>query len=151
MDIKIHVEIPAIEKLADAIMRSGFAGPIEKAVTAIYTGPEPCEGTDTASTNIGDVGPQAGTQSTTGFVDVPVSEVPETMTKDSEEPAETKKEITLELIMKTTAQMRDDGLMPQLRGLIGVNGPYGIRMVSQLKPEQYEAFAEDLRKLGGKI
>lgn len=178
MDIRIHVDMPAIERLAEAIEHSSmrWAAPIQQtniapfpgvSVTPATVGRPQSDSTEKVvdsmaapeKTEIERSATPTGRDS--GFTEVPVETVPveltasaddtppwETAGKPAEEAAPA---ITLERILKTTAQMRDDGLMPQLRSIIGVKGPYGIRMVSQLKPDQYEAFAADLRRLGGKI
>ena len=55
---------------------------------------------------------------------------------------------TLDQISRAGASLVDAGKMPQLLELLG---RYGVQAVTQLKPEQYGAFATELRALGAQI
>lgn len=55
---------------------------------------------------------------------------------------------TLDQISRAGASLVDAGKMPQLLELLG---RYGVQAVTQLKPEQYGAFATELRGLGAQI
>lgn len=55
---------------------------------------------------------------------------------------------TLDQISRAGASLVDAGKMPQLLELLG---HYGVQAVTQLKPEQYGAFATELRGLGAQI
>ena len=55
---------------------------------------------------------------------------------------------TLDQIARAGAALVDAGKMDQLLALLG---QYGVRAVTQLQPEQYGAFATELRGLGAQI
>ena len=55
---------------------------------------------------------------------------------------------TLDQISRAGASLVDAGKMQQLLGLLS---RYGVQAVTQLKPEQYGAFATELRSLGAQI
>lgn len=55
---------------------------------------------------------------------------------------------TLDQISRAGASLVDAGKMQQLLKLLG---RYGVQAVTQLKPEQYGAFATELRGLGAQI
>lgn len=55
---------------------------------------------------------------------------------------------TLDQISRAGASLVDAGKMRQLLELLG---RYGVQAVTQLKPEQYGAFATELRALGAQI
>ena len=55
---------------------------------------------------------------------------------------------TIEQIMKAGASLMDAGKMSELRALIK---SFGVEAVTNLSPEQFGAFATELRKLGAKI
>ena len=55
---------------------------------------------------------------------------------------------TLDQISRAGASLVDAGKMQQLLELLG---RYGVQAVTQLKPEQYGAFASELRALGAQI
>lgn len=63
-------------------------------------------------------------------------------------PAPAVKALTLNDISNAGAELVDRGMMPQLVELLG---RYGVQTVLMLKPEQYSAFAVDLRALGANI
>lgn len=54
----------------------------------------------------------------------------------------------LEDIARAGAALVDAGKMDALQGLLD---RYGVRAVTQLRPEQYGAFATELRQLGGRL
>lgn len=55
---------------------------------------------------------------------------------------------TLEDISRTGAALVDAGRMNDLMALLN---RYGLQAITQLQPEQYGAFATELRQLGGRI
>ena len=63
-------------------------------------------------------------------------------------PAPAVKALTLNDISNAGAELVDRGMMPQLVELLG---RYGVQTVLMLKPEQYSAFAVELRALGANI
>lgn len=62
-------------------------------------------------------------------------------------PAQTQS-ITLETICNAGAKLVEQGQMNQVIQLLG---KYGVQAVNQIKPEQFGAFATDLRALGAQI
>ena len=58
------------------------------------------------------------------------------------------KAVTLDDICNAGAKLVEQGMMNQVIALLG---KYGVQAVNQIKPEQYEAFAGELRKLGAQI
>jgi len=58
------------------------------------------------------------------------------------------KPVTLDMVQKAAAQLRDDGKLEAVKGLFP---EFGIRKLSDLKGEQLQAFAEKLRGMGAKI
>lgn len=63
-------------------------------------------------------------------------------------PVATVQAYTLDQISRAGASLVDAGKMEQLLALLG---RYGVQAVTQLQPEQYGAFATDLRGLGAQI
>lgn len=63
-------------------------------------------------------------------------------------PVTTAQTYTLDQISRAGASLVDAGKMEQLLGLLG---RYGVQAVTQLQPEQYGAFATELRALGAQI
>ena len=55
---------------------------------------------------------------------------------------------TIEQLIKAGAALMDAGKMQELRALIK---SFNVEAVTNLKPEQFGAFATELRKLGAKI
>ncbi|MBR0411112.1 MAG: hypothetical protein IJI25_08965 [Eubacterium sp.] len=62
---------------------------------------------------------------------------------------ETPQAITLDTISRAGAALVDQGKMDDVLNLL--KGKYGIQAVTQLRPDQYPAFAEDLKGLGAKL
>lgn len=58
------------------------------------------------------------------------------------------KAVTLDDLGRAGATLIDAGKMPQLIALLG---KYGVQAVTQLKPEHFNAFADELRALGAKF
>lgn len=58
------------------------------------------------------------------------------------------KAVTLDDICNAGAKLVEQGMMSQVIALLG---KYGVQAVNQIKPEQYEAFAGELRTLGAQI
>lgn len=55
------------------------------------------------------------------------------------------KALTMDDLGRAGATLIDAGKMPQLIALLG---KYGVQAVTQLKPEQFNAFADEMRALG---
>lgn len=62
--------------------------------------------------------------------------------------APTQKAITLNDLATAGAGLVDQGKMPQVIALLG---KYGVQAITQLQPENFEAFAAELRALGASI
>ena len=58
------------------------------------------------------------------------------------------KPLTMDDLGRAGATLIDAGKMPQLIALLG---KYGVQAVTQLKPEHFNAFADELRALGAKF
>lgn len=58
------------------------------------------------------------------------------------------KALTMDDLGRAGATLIDAGKMPQLIALLG---KYGVQAVTQLKPEQFNAFADEMRALGAKF
>ena len=78
---------------------------------------------------------------------VPVAGAP-TYTLDPTVPVAGAPTYTLDQISRAGASLVDAGKMQQLLELLG---RYGVQAVTQLQPEQYGAFATELRALGAQI
>lgn len=146
MEMKITVEAPdlaaSILKLAEAIASgpdpallipdeplpvSAYpATPAAAPVAAPSPSPAPVTNAPTA-------GPTSAAPGNTPAPAVPVTGAPA---------------YTLDQISRAGASLVDAGKMQQLLELLG---RYGVQAVTQLKPEQYGAFATELRALGAQI
>lgn len=87
----------------------------------------------TPVTNVPTAGPTSAAPGNTPAPAVPVAGAPT---------------YTLDQISRAGASLVDAGKMQQLLELLG---RYGVQAVTQLKPEQYGAFATELRALGAQI
>ena len=56
--------------------------------------------------------------------------------------------LTLDILSNAGAGLLEKGMMPQLMALLG---KYGVQAITQLKPDQYPAFASELRAMGALI
>lgn len=56
--------------------------------------------------------------------------------------------LTLEMLSNAGAGLLEKGMMPQLMALLG---KYGVQAITLLKPEQFPAFAAELRAMGAAI
>lgn len=147
MEMKITVEAPdlaaSILKLAEAIASGPdpallipdeplpvSAYPATPAPVAAPVAPSP---SPTPVTNAPTAGPTSAAPGNTPAPAVPVAGAPT---------------YTLDQISRAGASLVDAGKMQQLLELLG---RYGVQAVTQLKPEQYGAFATELRGLGAQI
>lgn len=156
MEMKITVEAPdlaaSILKLAEAIASSPdpalsvsahratpapVAAPVSPAPVNPTPGPVPTMAAPSPSptpvTNAPTAGPTSAAPGNTPAPAVPVAGAPT---------------YTLDHISRAGASLVDAGKMQQLLELLG---HYGVQAVTQLKPEQYGAFATELRGLGAQI
>ena len=79
---------------------------------------------------------------------VPTAPVQQVAAPTSTVPVAPPQQYTLEQIMQAGAALMDANKMYELSGLLQT---FGVAAVTQLKPEQYGAFATALRALGAKI
>lgn len=165
MEMKITVEAPdlaaSILKLAEAIASgpdpallipdeplpvsaypaTPAAAPVGPAPVNPTPGPAPTTAAPVAApspsptpvTNAPTAGPTSAAPGNTPAPAVPVTGAPA---------------YTLDQISRAGASLVDAGKMQQLLELLG---RYGVQAVTQLKPEQYGAFATELRALGAQI
>ena len=165
MEMKITVEAPdlaaSILKLAEAIASgpdpallipdeplpvsaypaAPAAAPVSPAPVNPTPGPAPTTTAPVAApspsptpvTNAPTAGPTSAAPGNTPAPAVPVTGAPA---------------YTLDQISRAGASLVDAGKMQQLLELLG---RYGVQAVTQLKPEQYGAFATELRALGAQI
>lgn len=167
MEMKITVEAPdlaaSILKLAEAIASgpdpallipdeplpvsaypatpAPVAAPVSPAPVNPPPGPAPTMAAPVAApspsptpvTNAPTAGPTSAAPGNTPAPAVPVAGAPT---------------YTLDQISRAGASLVDAGKMQQLLELLG---RYGVQAVTQLKPEQYGAFATELRGLGAQI
>lgn len=117
------------------------AAPVSPAPVNPTPGPAPTTATPVAApspsptpvTNAPTAGPTSAAPGNTPAPAVPVTGAPA---------------YTLDQISRAGASLVDAGKMQQLLELLG---RYGVQAVTQLKPEQYGAFATELRALGAQI
>lgn len=140
MEMKIKIDVPelvaAVEKLAAAIDKTALN------ITV------PNEGTLNFNTPAGNapVAP-APVQTAPTPAAPPVTPMPTAAAPAPAVPV-TAPTYTLDQIAKAGANLVDAGKMEQLLALLT---KYGVQAVTQLTPDQYGAFATELRALGAQI
>ena len=148
MEMKIKIEVPdlaaAIEKLAASLNNSTtFEKPCTQGAPAPVEMPAPIVNPTPAP--VAPVAPPVTAPA------APVQTVP-TASPVSNAPAPavpvTAPTYTLDQIAKAGASLVDAGKMEQLLGLLT---KYSVQAVTQLMPDQYGAFATELRALGAQI
>lgn len=160
-EIKITVAAPeiadAIHHLANAIEAEAqtSAGAIRESVNAVNNMAKAV--TANTATKKNDKEPAPAETPTPAPAPAPVAPVaPPTQVQSAAPapaptapaPAPAVKALTLNDISNAGAELVDRGMMPQLVELLG---RYGVQTVLMLKPEQYSAFAVELRALGANI
>lgn len=154
MEMKIKIDVPelvaAVEKLAAAIDKTALnitvpnegtlnfnmpAGNAPVAPAPVQTAPTPAPVAAPASAPA--PAPAAPPVAPTPTAAAPTSAVPVTAPT-----------YTLDQIAKAGANLVDAGKMEQLLALLT---KYGVQAVTQLTPDQYGAFATELRALGAQI
>lgn len=155
MEMKITVEAPdlaaSILKLAKAIASGpdpDILTPDEPLPVASYpTAPAPAPApAPAAPVSPAPVTPtQTPAPTATPPVAAPAPTAGQTSAAPGNTPAPT---YTLDQISRAGASLVDAGKMQQLLELLG---RYGVQAVTQLQPEQYGAFATELRALGAQI
>lgn len=158
-EIKITVAAPeiadAIHHLANAIEAEAqtSAGAIRESVNAVNNMAKAV--TANTATKKNDKEPAPAETPTPAPAPAPVAPVaqptqvqPAAPAPTAPAPAPAVKALTLNDISNAGAELVDRGMMPQLVELLG---RYGVQTVLMLKPEQYSAFAVELRALGANI
>lgn len=152
MELIVKIEAPelaaSINKLADAISghaRAESTAPaVSASVTPVSTAPAaPVSATAPVNHNtptpgavvapVQPVGPTSAAPGNTAAPVVPISSAPS---------------YTLDQISRAGASLVDAGKMQQLLELLS---RYGVQAITQIQPEQYGAFATELRALGAQI
>lgn len=145
MEMKIKIEVPdlaaAIEKLA-ASLNNGttFEKPCTQGAPApveIPANPTPAPVAPAAPPVTAPAAPVQTVPTASPVSNAPAPAVPVTAPT-----------YTLDQIAKAGANLVDAGKMEQLLGLLT---KYGVQAVTQLVPDQYGAFATELRALGAQI
>ena len=139
LEMKIKIDVPelvaAVEKLAAAIDKTALN------ITV------PNEGTLNFNTPAGNA-PVAPAPVQTAPTPAPVAAPAPAPTPAAPAVPVTAPTYTLDQIAKAGANLVDAGKMEQLLALLT---KYGVQAVTQLTPDQYGAFATELRALGAQI
>lgn len=164
MEMKITVEAPdlaaSILKLAKAIASGPDPNiltpdeplPVASYPTAPAPAPAPAPAAPVSPAPVNPY-PDPGPSTATPPVAAPAPTVGQTSAAPGNTPAPTvpvtgAPTYTLDQISRAGASLVDAGKMQQLLELLG---RYGVQAVTQLQPEQYGAFATELRALGAQI
>lgn len=144
MEVIVKIEAPelaaSINKLADAISGHAPAAPMAAVGPALVAAPveapapvNPAHAPVAMTAPAQPVAPTATSPGNTAAPAVPVSSAPS---------------YTLDQISRAGASLVDAGKMQQLLELLS---RYGVQAITQIQPEQYGAFATELRALGAQI
>ena len=137
LDITVHVDIPALEHLAQVLERSNaIACAIEDKVEEKTT-PQPAA----------PAAPLAREPEEAAEEEPKTEEEPQPA-EEPEAKEEPKRGCTIDQVMKAAAQLRDQG---KLKAITGMFEEFGIHKLSDLKDEKIEEFAERLRGLGAAL
>lgn len=144
MEVIVKIEAPelaaSINKLADAISGHAPAASMATVGPALVAAPveapapvNPAHAPVAMTAPAQPVGPTSAAPGNTAAPAVPVSSAPS---------------YTLDQISRAGASLVDAGKMQQLLQLLS---RYGVQAITQIQPEQYGAFATELRALGAQI
>lgn len=136
LDITVHVDIPALEHLAQVLERSNTNACAMKE-KAEETTPQPAA----------PAAPLAGEPEEAPDEELKTEEEPQPA-EEPEAKEEPKRGCTIDQVMKAAAQLRDQG---KLKAITGMFEEFGIHKLSDLKGEKIEEFAERLRGLGAAL
>ena len=151
MELIVKIEAPelaaSINKLADAISGHALAestapavsasvAPVSPAPAAPVEAPEPVNPAPAPVAVAAPAQPVAPTATATGNTAAPVV------------PISFAPSYTLDQISRAGASLVDAGKMQQLLELLS---RYGVQAITKIQPEQYGAFATELRALGAQI
>ena len=155
MVIQVNVYAPGVEvamkALTDAILQSGV-NPAEVTIpagsTLQITGMEAVPAAETAQPTQ-QAAPAPQPVPATAPAPVPATaQAPAPVAQQQAAPVPQPQTITLDAICNAGAKLVEQGQMNQVIALLG---KYGVQAVNQIRPEQFEAFAADLRGLGAQI
>lgn len=144
MEVIVKIEAPelaaSINKLADAISGHAPAASMAAVGPALVAAPveapapvNPAPAPVAVTAPAQPVAPTATSPGNTAAPVVPISSAPS---------------YTLDQISRAGASLVDAGKMQQLLELLS---RYGVQAITQIQPEQYGAFATELRALGAQI
>lgn len=137
LDITVHVDIPALEHLAQVLERSNAIACAMKEKAEETTTPQPAA----------PAAPLAGEPEEAAEEEPKTDEEPQPA-EEPEAKEEPKRGCTIDQVMKAAAQLRDQG---KLKAITGMFEEFGIHKLSDLKGEKIEEFAERLRGLGAAL
>ena len=143
IEIMVHVDIPAVEKLAGAIMAMGTKSETTTEITpqALRASPPLAEG----------LAKRSGGLSTGDGEDNPpqpaAPAAPPSGGRSKEDAAEAAW-VTLDQVQRAAAFLRDQG---KLKAVTEMFGEFGIRKLSDLEGDKLQAFAGRLRGLGAEL
>lgn len=148
MEMKIKIDVPelvaAVEKLAAAIDKTALSITVPNEGTLNFN--MPAGNTPVAPAPV-QTAPTPAPAPTPTPAAPPVTPMPTAAAPTSAVPV-TAPTYTLDQIAKAGANLVDAGKMEQLLALLT---KYGVQAVTQLTPDQYGAFATELRALGAQI
>ena len=130
MEITLHVDIPALDRLARAL-EDRQAGQVEKVAVTTLPATE---------------APQAATEAPQETVETAPAEEPAAKDEPKEEPKTAA--YTLDQVQRAAARMRDQG---KLGAVTGMFDEFGIKKLSDLKGEKLQEFAGRLIGLGASL
>lgn len=143
MEMKIKIDVPelvaAVEKLAAAIDKTALNITVPNEGTLNFNMPAPTPAPVAAPASAPAPAPTPAAP--------PVTPMPTAAAPAPAVPV-TAPTYTLDQIAKAGANLVDAGKMEQLLALLT---KYGVQAVTQLTPDQYGAFATELRALGAQI
>lgn len=150
-EVKVTVEIPALDRLAGALMaraketstaQQPAPAPVAPAVPTTAPVQQPAPAAPVVQTAVPVQAPAAvhtaPVQAQPAPIQPPMPQVP----------VAAPTAYTIEQLMNAAAALAAGGRRPDLLALLG---KYGVQALTQLSPDQYGAFATDLRGLGAKI
>lgn len=147
--IEIKIEVPdlsaAIEHLADALASQGLNSPAPPAAAPVAQQAPAAPAASVAPTQP-PVAP--GPVPVAGQTAAPTNPAPALAPAAAPAVPVTAPTYTLDQIARAGASLVDAGKMEQLLGLLA---RYGVAAVTQLQPDQFGAFATELRALGAQI
>ena len=150
MEMKIKIDVPelvaAVEKLAAAIDKTALNITVPNEGTLNFNMPTGNTPVAPAPVQTAPTPAPAPTPTPTPAAP-PVTPMPTAAAPTSAVPV-TAPTYTLDQIAKAGANLVDAGKMEQLLALLT---EYGVQAVTQLTPDQYGAFATELRALGAQI